>query len=102
MVQVRVQVVHADSVDAHDLQEGSVTHAGVGVAERILALLRVVSCTAAGLVGNADELELVAVGVDKVGSLDGEGLDGTHGGGGQGHESSLHLHGVKSVSKRLE
>lgn len=96
MVQVGVEVVHANGVDAHDLQKSRITQAGIGITERVLARLGVVSSTTAGLVGNTNKLEFVTVGVDKVGSLDGERLDGSHGGGGEGHERSLHLQHILS------
>lgn len=91
VVQVGVEVVHANGVDAHDLKKSRITQAGFGVAERVFARLGVISSTTAGLVGNTNKLELVAVSVDKVSSLDGERLDSSHSGGGEGHERSLHL-----------
>lgn len=101
VVQVGVEVVDANGVDTHDLQKSGITQAGIGIAERILARLGVVSCTAAGLVRNTNKLELVAVIVNEVGSLDRERLDGSHDGGGKSHKSRLHLWRVR-VNKCVE
>lgn len=59
VVRIGIQVVNTNGVDAHDLHKGSIAKALVRVAERI-AILRIEAGATAGLVGNADNLELVA------------------------------------------
>jgi hypothetical protein len=94
VVDVRAQVVHADGVDAHDLHKSSITHADLRVTEGILTRsLGVVASAATGLVGDADDLDpLASVGLDKVSAPNLEGLDGSHRGGGEGHEGSVEKH----------
>ena len=92
VVEGGVEVVRADGVDTHNLHEGSITSALVLVAEGIVAGLE--ASRATGLVGHADNLELLAsAGVVEVGSGELEGSDGADGGGTEGHESIFVLFG---------
>lgn len=92
MVQVGVDVVNTDGVDAENLHEGSIAHASISVGQRVLAIFRLVTSAATGLVANTNDLELVTrVGVVEFVALDLEGLDGHDGGGGEGRESRLDL-----------
>lgn len=76
VVQVRVEVVDADRVDAEDLHKRGVASAGLGVTEGVMAVGGVPG-RATGLVVHADDLEAVAgVRVDKVPALNLEGRDG--------------------------
>lgn len=73
MVQVGVQVVDANGVDAEDLHESGIADAGLGVAEGIMGVGGVAS-RATGLVVHANDLEAVpGVRVDEVPALDLEG-----------------------------
>ena len=92
MVQVGVDVVNTDGVDAENLHESSIAHASISVGQRVLAIFRLVTSAATGLVANTNDLELVTrVGVVEFVALDLEGLDGHDGGGGEGRESRLDL-----------
>ena len=92
MVDIGIEVVHANGVDAEDLHQGSITLALLRVAQRILAGFGVVTSAASRLVSHTNDLELVAsVGVDEVLALNLERLKGADGRGGQGHESRLEL-----------
>lgn len=106
VVKVGVNVVNTDGVDAESLHEGSITHASIGVGQRVLVLRGLVAGAATGLVANTNDLELVArVGVIKVVALDFEGLDGADGRGGERHQSSLDLgeaHSVRLVVERRD
>lgn len=107
MVQIGVEVIDADGVDAENLHESSITQASIGISKGILALLRLVAGAAAGLVANTNHLEAVAsVGNVEFISLDFDGLDGGDNRGGQGHESGLdlkraHIRLVETVLARL-
>lgn len=91
MVQIGVQVVDADSVDAHDLHECRIAQASVGMAEGILSCFGIVSCAATGLIRDTGNLKHIAVIIDKVGALDLERLDSSHDRGEESHEGRLDL-----------
>ena len=91
VVGVRVEVVNTDSVHTKNLHERSITQASIGVGKRIFPSLGVISCATTRLVGHANDLELVAIGIDKVVARDGERLNRRDGGGAEGHKSRLKL-----------
>ncbi len=99
VVQVGVDIVHADGVDTQNLEQGGITQADIGVAEGVAAGLLVVAGRAAGLVGDADNLQAVAgLGVDEVLALDLKGRDGDGERCAERQERGLKLHtGWKSV-----
>lgn len=76
MIDVGIQVVDTDGIDAHNLHESSISHARLGLTERIRA--RVCKGRAAAwLVSNANDLELVAsLGVVELIALDIKGRNG--------------------------
>lgn len=77
VVQVGVQVVDTDGVGTETLEEGSIAHADISVAEGILVVLGIVASAAANLVVETNDLELLAaLGYEGI-ALDGEGLDGS-------------------------
>lgn len=86
VVDIRRQVVDANGVDAKNLQDSGITLANLGVAEGILALLRGVPSATTGLVSSTNNLELVAVLVNKVGTLELEGFDRSSDRGHESHE----------------
>ena len=92
MVDIGVQVVNADGVDTKNLHESGIALALLGVAQGVLAGIRVVAGAASRLVGHTNDLELVTgIRVDEVLALNLERLKGADGRGGQGHESRLEL-----------
>jgi hypothetical protein len=70
MVEIWVQVVDTNGIDAHDLHEGGISLALLGLAQRIRLGVGEGSA-ASGLIGDADDLEFLArLGVVEVLSLD--------------------------------
>ena len=79
MVQVGVQVIDPDRVDAQGLHQGGVTKTDVLVRERVAAVTGVISGTSTRLIGDTDDLEGVAsLGVDELVALHLERLHGSH------------------------
>jgi hypothetical protein len=75
VVDVGVQVVDTDGVDAHDLHESSISKASSRVTERVRAVL-LEARAATGLIGDANNLELVAsLGVVELVALDFQSRD---------------------------
>lgn len=97
MVQVWVDVVDTDGVDAQHLHEGGVTEAVILEGQSILSRVGVVASAATRLVGDANDLEAVASGVvDEVVALDADGRDGGGQRGGA-EEAQDGLHELASV-----
>lgn len=95
MVDIWVQVVDSNGVDAKGLHEGGIAKADVGVAEGVLAQGRIIPRAATRLVGHADDLELLAtLGVDKVVALNLQRGNSRHKRGSKSHESSRELNNV--------
>ena len=105
VVQVGIQVIHANSVDTENLHESCIPHTLVLVAERILSFLGVVSSTTTGLVGHANNLEsLASLGIHKVVSLDLERSDSSNPSdrGREGHKGGFELyHGQKLIDNMV-
>lgn len=77
MVQVRINIVDTNSVDTEALHQRSITETDLGVGERILAVFWVVSRGSSWLVGDTDNLEALASGLDnEIWTLDGERGEG--------------------------
>jgi len=92
VVQIWVQVVNSDRIDAENLKNGRISEAGVFVAKGILSQIRVVRRRTTRLVGGANDLEAVArVGIDKVVALDLERLHSSSKGGAERDEAGLEL-----------
>jgi hypothetical protein len=101
VVEVRVQIVNADSVHAENLEEGSIAEADILIAEGVDLELGVVAGGAAGLVRDTDDLEAVArLGVDKVVVLGDQGRDGGRKRRAEGDERGLDLDGADVSSAR--
>jgi hypothetical protein len=91
VVDIGVQVVNTDSIDTENLHESSITQALLLVTQRVLARLGVVSGTAPRLVGHSNDLEGIAVIIDKASSVNLERLDCRDSRGTERHECRLDL-----------
>lgn len=60
MIDIRVQVVYPDGIDAQDLHQGGIAHAHGTIAQWILSEIWIIPRGAARLIGNTDDLELIA------------------------------------------
>jgi hypothetical protein len=91
VVDVGVQVVDTDGIDAHDLHEGSISETRSGIAEGIRAVL-LEARAATGLIGNSNNLKLVAgLGVVELVALDLHRRNGSNERRGERDESRLDL-----------